>query len=70
MHYQELDEAWRELTAQDAPFETIRTNVNGTPLLAYRRASASVRDLWMATRAFSDREYLVYGSDIRLSRPP
>jgi len=60
MYYRELDEAWAELTAPDAPFETTAVDIRGVPTRTFRRAPASVRDIWMATRAFSDRDYLVY----------
>ena len=60
MHYKELKAAWAELTAPGAPFELERVEVRGQPLLAYKNAPKSVRDLWLSTAAFGEREYLIY----------
>ena len=60
MHYVELKTAWAELTAPGAPFEVETINVRGMPLRAYKVAPASVRELWLASAAFAEREYLIY----------
>jgi long-chain acyl-CoA synthetase len=60
MHYRELDQAWAELTGPGAPFELETIQVRGVSLKAYRNAPRTIRDFWLASRAFADRDYLVY----------
>jgi long-chain acyl-CoA synthetase len=60
MHYRELDRAWQELTAPGAQFEIAKIAVRGQRLRSYRNAQPSVREFWLATQEFADREYLVY----------
>ena len=63
MHYKELKTAWAELIAPGGAFEIETIQVRGVPLRAYKNAPATVRDLWLASRAFADREYLIYGDE-------
>jgi long-chain acyl-CoA synthetase len=63
MHYAELDKAWAELTAAGAPFEIAEVVVGGLPIKTFKNANPSVRDLWLSTAAFADRDYLVYGDE-------
>src|ERR1700761_1861462 len=60
MHYRELERAWQELTATGAQFEIAEIEVRGQRLRSYRNAQPSVREFWLSTREFADREYLVY----------
>jgi len=60
MHYAELKTAWAELTAPGAPFEVETITVRGQPMRAYKNAPPSVRELWLASAAFAEREYLIY----------
>ena len=60
MHYAELKTAWAELTAPGASFEVETINVRGVPLRAYKVAPPSGRELWLASAAFAEREYLIY----------
>jgi long-chain acyl-CoA synthetase len=60
MHYKELKKAWGELTAPGAPFEIETVTVRGIPVRTYKNAPPTVRHLWLASKAFADREYLVY----------
>ncbi|MCC7269052.1 MAG: acyl--CoA ligase [Caulobacteraceae bacterium] len=66
MHYRQLKEAWAELTAPGMPFEIALVPVRGQMLRAYKNAPPSVRELWLSTAAFGDRDYLVY-EDERLT---
>lgn len=63
MHYRELKEAWAELTAPGAPFEVVEAPVRGHMVRTYRNAPPSVRELWLSTAAYGDRDYLVYEND-------
>ncbi len=58
--YDELKAAWDELTAPGAQFEIRETLVRGIRMKTYANAPNSLRDLWLASQAFADRDYLVY----------
>ena len=60
MHYAELKAAWAELTGPGAPFEVTTVEVRGQQLRIYAHAPRNVREVWLSTAAFADREYLVY----------
>ena len=66
MHYAELKQAWTELMAEGAPFEIATVEVAGVPVRAFKNAPPSVRELWLSTKAFGERDYLVY-EDERLT---
>lgn len=66
MHYKELKQAWTELTAPGQPFEIVEVEVRGQKLRAFRHAPPSVREIWLSTLQFADRDYLVY-QDERLT---
>jgi len=58
--YRELKEAWAELTAPGAQFEIREIELRGARIKTYANAPPSLRDLWLASTAFADREYFVY----------
>ena len=58
--YEELKRAWQQLTGQGAPFEVGTTEVRGMQLRTYVNAPANLREVWLASAQFADREYLVY----------
>jgi len=66
MHYAELKQAREELTGPGGPFEIVRATVLGQQILTYRNAPPSVRDVWLSTLQFAERDYLVY-EDERLT---
>lgn len=55
------DEAIAQLTAPGAAFEIESTVVRGTPMRAYRATPRSMRDVFLASLAFEDRMFLVFG---------
>ena len=63
MHYAELAKARSELTGPGGAFEITTVTVGGVPVRAYAHALPDVRTLWLSTRAFADRAYLVYGDE-------
>ena len=63
MHYAELNTAWAELTAPGAQFEMGEIEVAGVKLRAFKNSPPSVRALWLASAAFAERDYLVYGEE-------
>jgi long-chain acyl-CoA synthetase len=60
MHYAEFEQAWTELTSPGMPFEIEEIDLRGTWIRAYKTAPPSVRELWLSTLPFADRDYLVY----------
>ncbi|MEQ8857504.1 MAG: class I adenylate-forming enzyme family protein [Pseudomonadales bacterium] len=64
--YDLLDEVRRELTGPGAQFEVTVVDVRGNPTRTYANAPSSLREVWLASAAFADRDYLVY-HDERLS---
>lgn len=66
MHYAELKQAREELTGPGGAFEIVRAGVLGQQILTYRNAPPSVREVWLSTLQFAERDYLVY-EDERLT---
>jgi long-chain acyl-CoA synthetase len=60
MHYAELKQAWAALLAPGAPFEIEPKTVRGVTIKTYKNAPPSVRELWLSTAQFAERDYLVY----------
>jgi long-chain acyl-CoA synthetase len=60
MHYAELNDAWAELTAPGAPFEITEIEVRGAKIRSFKNAPPSVREVWLSTLPFAERDYLVY----------
>lgn len=58
--YRELKEAWGELTAPGQMFEIETVTVRGVPTRCYRHAPPSLRELWLASAAHGDSDYLLY----------
>lgn len=61
-----LDEANRILTAPGAPFEMETIDLAGRPVRAYRKAHRDLRAIFEASKAWSDRTFVVF-EDERLS---
>ncbi|KCZ66260.1 AMP-dependent synthetase [Hyphomonas sp. L-53-1-40] len=60
MHYTELLKAREELTGPGGEFEIVEAEVLGNRLRVYKNAPPSVREVWMSTLQFPERDYLVY----------
>ncbi len=60
MHYAELKQAREELTGPGGAFEIVPADVLGQQILTYRNAPPSVREVWLSTQQFAERDYLVY----------
>lgn len=58
--YEQHKEAWQELTAPGAPFEVEEIDVRGVTIKSYAAAPGSLRDVWLASAAFAENDYLVY----------
>jgi long-chain acyl-CoA synthetase len=64
--YQQLESVWAELTAPGAQYEVCQISVRGNTVKAYANAPNSLRDIWLASVPFAERDYLVY-EDERLT---
>ena len=61
--YDDYKAAWTQLTAPGADFEVVTANVRGVDIRTYANAPANLRDVWLSTAAFADRDYLVYENE-------
>ena len=58
--YDQLREVWTELTAPGAPFEITEVEVRGITIKTYGTAPPSLREVWLSSSQFAERDYLVY----------
>jgi long-chain acyl-CoA synthetase len=61
--YDIYQETWNALTGPDAPFEVMDIEVRGSPMRVYKNAPPSLREIWLSSLAFAERDYLVYGDE-------
>lgn len=66
MYYTELLKAREQLTGPGGEFEIVRTNILGNEIKNYKNAPKSIREFWLSTAQFGDRNYLIY-KDEKLS---
>ena len=60
MYYAELAQAKKQLTGPGGDFEIVVGDVLGNKIRTWKNAPPSVREVWLATREFADRDYLIY----------
>ena len=58
--YKELKHAWKELTATGSQFELEEVMVEDTTILSYKNQAPNLREFWLSTEQFADRDYLLY----------
>lgn len=58
--YDHMQTAWSALTAPGAPFEVVKAPVRGISINTYANAPGSLRDVWLSSAQFAERDYLVY----------
>jgi long-chain acyl-CoA synthetase len=58
--YDQLREVWNELTAPGAQFEIVEVEVRGNRIRSYANAPRNLRDVWLSSHQFAERDYLVY----------
>ncbi len=61
--YAELKQVWDMLTSPGQQFEITEVDVRGETIKAYANAPPSLREVWLASAAFAERDYLVYNED-------
>ena len=52
-------QVWNELTAEGQQFQVDEAEVRGSPMRVYTNAPPSLREVWLASAAFAERDYLV-----------
>jgi long-chain acyl-CoA synthetase len=57
--YEQLREVWDELIS-DGPFAITEVEVRGNMIKTYAAAPPSLREVWLASAAHGDKDYLVY----------
>jgi len=58
--YAELEQVWSALTGPDGDFEVTTIDVRGNPTRIYKNAPPSLREFWLGSAEFSERDYIVY----------
>jgi len=61
--YEIYKEVWQELISEGAPFHVEEIEVRGSPMRVYSEAPASLREIWLASAAHGDNDYLVYDDE-------
>ena len=61
--YQLYRETWAELTAPGAQFEVVPAVVRGQTIRTWKNTPASVRDMWLASTAYAERDYITYENE-------
>ena len=63
--YDELKEIWGGLIGPESPFEVVEKEVRGVSIRTFAQAPPSLREVWLASAAFAERDYLVYQDERR-----
>ncbi len=58
--YQDLQDVWAELIAEDGEFAITEVAVGGNMIKTYAAAPQSLREIWQQSEQFAERDYLVY----------
>lgn len=58
--YDEFKQVWDNLTSPGQQFELTEVTVRGQTIKAYANAPPSLKEVWLASAVFSERDYLVY----------
>ncbi|HKI75273.1 MAG TPA: class I adenylate-forming enzyme family protein [Pseudomonadales bacterium] len=61
--YQELKAVWAELIASGAPFEVTEIEVRNAMIKTYVQAPPTLREVWLSSAQFAERDYLVYNDE-------
>jgi long-chain acyl-CoA synthetase len=58
-----MTELEQSLTGPGGPFEIVEVDIRGVPTKVWKNAPGSLRDIWDASRAHGDRDFLVYDDE-------
>src|SRR4029450_9485384 len=53
----------QSLTGPGGPFEIVEVEIRGVPTRVWKTAPNSLRDIWDASRAHAERDFLVYDDE-------
>ena len=60
MYYKELQKTREMLTGPGGDFEVVEAEIMGNNIRHYKKAPPSVREFWLMTAAYGERDYIVY----------
>ena len=63
--YDIYQETWNTLTESGAPYEVVEIEVRNAPMRVYKNAPVSLREIWLGSLPYAERDYLVYGDERR-----
>lgn len=63
MHYNDLNDARRQLTGAGGEFEIVEQEILGSQIKTYKNAPNDLREVWTSSERYGDRNYLVYGNE-------
>ncbi len=58
--YAEFKQVWGALTGPDGDFEIDTIDIRGIPTRVYKNAPPSLREFWLSSQQFAERDYIVY----------
>lgn len=61
--YDTYQQIWQALTSKDARFEVKEIEVRGSNMRVYANAPPSLREVWLASAAHADNDYLIFGDE-------
>lgn len=61
--YDIYQQTWDALTAPGARFEVTEIEVRNSPMRVFKNAPASLREIWLSSLPYAEREYLVYDDE-------
>ncbi|MEM9622459.1 MAG: class I adenylate-forming enzyme family protein [Pseudomonadota bacterium] len=61
--YAEYKQVWQALTAPGADFEIDTIDIRNNPTRIYAKAPNSLREVWLASAAYAERDYLVFNDE-------
>ena len=61
--YAQYQSVWEALTAAGADFEVQTITVRDIPIRTYKQAPGTLRDIWLASQAWAENDYLVFGEE-------
>jgi len=61
--YDIYQETWNTLTGPGARFEVAEIEVRNSPMRVFKNAPPSLRETWLSSLAFAERDYLVYDDE-------
>ena len=61
--YADYQDVWKTLTAPGGDFEIVTQELRGYPIRAYANAPHSLRDVFLSSAQYADRDYLIFNEE-------